>query len=67
MQIYYPDFSDEDRAKVWKKFVDKLSRERSDYMRINLDAKDYLRGKEMRAVKWNGREIRNGKHPISAL
>lgn len=30
-------------------------------MRLNIDAKDYLRGNEMRALQWNGREIRNGK------
>lgn len=30
-------------------------------MRLNIDAKEYIRGAEMRAVKWNGREIRNGE------
>lgn len=29
-------------------------------MRLNIDAKEYIRGAEMRSVKWNGREIRNG-------
>jgi hypothetical protein len=61
IQLYYPDFTDEQREQVWKTFVDKLVRERGDYMRLNIDAKEYLRGAEMRAVKWNGREIRNGE------
>jgi hypothetical protein len=61
VQLYYPDFSDEQRLLVWKTFIDKLARERGDYTRLNIDAKEYIRGSEMRAVKWNGREIRNGE------
>jgi hypothetical protein len=61
VQLYYPDFTDEQREQVWKTFVDKLVRERGHSMRLNIDAKEYLRGAEMRAVKWNGREIRNGE------
>lgn len=62
VQLYYPDFDDESRQKVWQTFIDKLDRERGDYIRLNIDAKEYLEGKELKAVKWNGREIRNGKH-----
>ena len=66
VKIYYPDFTDDQRRQVWKTFVDKLNRERGDYMRLSPDAKYYMKGKEMKAVKWNGREIRNGEqseHP----
>lgn len=42
--------------------MDKLTAERGDYIRLNIDAKEYLRGAEMRALKWNGREIRNGNN-----
>ncbi|KAJ9142057.1 ATPase (AAA) domain protein [Pleurostoma richardsiae] len=59
VQLYYPDFTDDQRQKVWQTFLDKLSRERGDYMRISMDAKDYVYGSAMRALKWNGREIRN--------
>jgi hypothetical protein len=62
IQLYYPDFTDEQRQQVWKTFIDKLATERGDYMRLNIDAKEYLRGAEMRALKWNGREIRNGEN-----
>ncbi len=61
IQLYYPDFTDEQRQQVWKTFIDKLGRERGDSMRLNIDAKEYIRGKDMHRVKWNGREIRNGK------
>ncbi|EMR70898.1 putative aaa family atpase protein [Eutypa lata UCREL1] len=59
LQLYYPDFDDDQRRQVWQTFVDKLAKERRDTMRLNVDAKDYIRGAEMRALKWNGREIRN--------
>ncbi|KAI0600021.1 P-loop containing nucleoside triphosphate hydrolase protein [Biscogniauxia sp. FL1348] len=59
LQLYYPDFDDDQRRQVWQTFMDKLAKERGDYMRLNVDAKDYIRGAEMRALKWNGREIRN--------
>jgi hypothetical protein len=61
IQLYYPEFTDKDREMVWKTFTDKLQRERGDSIRLNIDAKEYIRGAEMRAVKWNGREIRNGE------
>lgn len=61
VQIYYPDFTDEQRQLVWKTFIDKLATERGDYMRLNIDAKEYLRGFKLRDLKWNGREIKNGE------
>jgi len=61
VQLFYPEFTDEQRQLVWKTFMDKLARERGDYIRLNIDAKEYIRGTEMRSVQWNGREIRNGK------
>lgn len=42
-------------------FMQKLTRDRGKFMRISMDAKDYIRGNEVRSVKWNGREIRNGE------
>lgn len=60
VQLPYRDFTDEDRHKVWMTFVQKLTREQGKYMRISMDAKDYIKGKEAQATKWNGREIRNG-------
>ncbi|KAF2091476.1 hypothetical protein K490DRAFT_32941 [Saccharata proteae CBS 121410] len=59
VQLYYPDFTESDRRKIWQTFIDKLERERGDYIRLNIDAKEYLDGKELKSVKWNGREIRN--------
>lgn len=41
-------------------FVNKFTKDRGKYMRVSMDAKDYIKGKEVQAIKWNGREIRNG-------
>ncbi|KAJ3576726.1 hypothetical protein NPX13_g3611 [Xylaria arbuscula] len=59
VQMYYPDFDDEQRQQIWQTFVNKLAKERGDYMRLNVNAKEYIRGSDIRALKWNGREIRN--------
>jgi hypothetical protein len=62
VQLYYPDFTDNERRLVWQTFIDKLSKERGDYMRLDVNAKAYIRGAEISALKWNGREIRNGTY-----
>ncbi|KAK4167749.1 ATPase [Cladorrhinum sp. PSN259] len=67
VQLYFPEFTNEQRQLVWKTFMDKLARERGDYIRLNIDAKEYIRGAEMRAVEWNGREIRNALQTAVAL
>ncbi|KAF2258988.1 P-loop containing nucleoside triphosphate hydrolase protein [Lojkania enalia] len=67
VQLYYPDFDEDSRRKVWQTFIDKLQHERGDYLRLNIDAKEYLEGKELKAVKWNGREIRNAFQTAVAL
>lgn len=63
--IYYPDFTDEQREKVWKIFFDKLIKDRGDIMRVPIDTKDYINGQEVRALNWNGREIRNGEQALT--
>ncbi|KAI0541776.1 P-loop containing nucleoside triphosphate hydrolase protein [Xylaria digitata] len=59
VKLCYPDFDDDQQQQIWQTFIDKLTRERGDYMRLNIDAKDYIRGSEVRGLAWNGREIRN--------
>lgn len=62
IKLYYPDFGETERQKVWDTFVKKLAKERGDYMRVTIGAQEYIReGKQLREISWNGREIRNGK------
>jgi SpoVK/Ycf46/Vps4 family AAA+-type ATPase len=62
VQIYYPEFEDEQRAKIWDNVFEKLEEERETTMRILQATKDYTESEDIAALKWNGREIRNGKH-----
>lgn len=64
VQLYYKDFTDQQRQKIWHNFADKLKRERGDSIRLNIEAREYLQGSTLRALKWNGREIRNGKSAL---
>ena len=65
ISLYYPDFSEDDRKKVWRNFFDKLIKDRGDIIRIPIDTKDYTNSAEVKALRWNGREIRNGKDATS--
>lgn len=60
IQLHYPDFSDDERQRVWKTFIDKLARERGETIRLTIDAKEYIESMRKQGLKWNGREIRNG-------
>ncbi|KAK6859647.1 P-loop containing nucleoside triphosphate hydrolase protein [Apiospora arundinis] len=59
VQLYYPEFTDDQRQLVWKTFIDKLERERKGYMRLSISAKEYIKESKKSNLKWNGREIRN--------
>lgn len=70
VQLYYRDFNDHERQRVWNTFIDKLDKDSKDsesgkaYMRVHISAKEYITGEDIRAIKWNGREIRNGKYTL---
>ncbi|KAL2281949.1 hypothetical protein FJTKL_11220 [Diaporthe vaccinii] len=73
IQLYYRDFTDSERQKVWKTFIDKLHSDSTDsesgkaYMRVSLPAQEYIEGDQIRAIRWNGREIRNAFQTAVAL
>lgn len=60
--IYYEDLGQEQRAKIWKQFFDKLEKDRKDTIIVESRAKHFvLNDSEMQEFPWNGREIRNGE------
>lgn len=66
VSIHYPEFSDANRGEVWESFFKKLERDRGDTMSIPPATRKFITSsKEVKAVKWNGREIRNGKFGFS--
>ncbi|KAI1877844.1 uncharacterized protein JN550_000026 [Neoarthrinium moseri] len=67
LQLYYSDFDDNQRQKIWKTFMDRLDRERRSSIRLTIAAKEYIESVKVKAVKWNGREIRNAFQTAVAL
>jgi len=64
--IHYKNLDNDYRAKIWNQFFDKLQDERGSTIKIENSARRYvLENKTMVEMKWNGREIRNGKRPGS--
>jgi SpoVK/Ycf46/Vps4 family AAA+-type ATPase len=66
-KIHYPNFEEDDRQKLWDSFFQKLEGDRETTMRITQSAKDYVSSQDLRALKWNGREIRNGELLLSLV
>jgi len=68
--LHYRDLTDEDRERIWNNRFERFERESSDTkkIRIPISAKEYaVESKEMKAIKWNGREIRNAFQTAVAL
>ena len=61
VSLYYREFSEDDRCKVWKNFFDKLARDRKNIIQIPAETIFYTTESEVTSLKWNGREIRNGE------
>lgn len=60
VSLYYRDFTEEDRRKVWTTFFNKLAKDRKNAMHVPVETILYTTGSEVASLKWNGREIRNG-------
>lgn len=60
--IYYDKFTEDQRQKIWNTYFEKLEEERGDEIRVLESARSYVRdNQEVKALEWNGRQIRNGK------
>jgi len=69
LSLGYDKLSDDARTQIWGNLFQKL---RDDYKRggpkitYAWDAKSYVtKDEEVKALQWNGREIRNGRVPVS--
>ncbi|KAJ5884802.1 ATPase AAA-type core [Penicillium taxi] len=71
VQIGYDPLDDDSRRKIWEGYFKKLSKNHEDggqLIRYNYDAKEYVRReRDLRVLKWNGREIRNAFQTAVAL
>jgi hypothetical protein len=61
ISMWYPGFDDVKRVKVWKVMIGRLRKERKD-VKVPYDLIKYIeKDEDLKKVKWNGREIRNGE------
>jgi SpoVK/Ycf46/Vps4 family AAA+-type ATPase len=58
--IYYEDFGETARRKIWETYFRKLKEDRGKEIVISEEARDFIESPKMEEAKWNGREIRNG-------
>jgi hypothetical protein len=64
LSLGYEKLDDNAREQIWNKLFKKLKEDhRRGGLEIRLDyvVKQYVRSKEIQALQWNGREIRNGE------
>lgn len=66
--ILHYDMDESQRQAIWGIFFQKLERERGRQIKVPYSTREYTRhDPELRALKWNGREIRNAFQTAVAL
>lgn len=66
--LHYKNLSDEDRERIWTHNFDRLNRDSHGRIRVAIAARQFIwSSQEVRALKWNGREIRNAMQTALAL
>lgn len=65
--LHYSDLLDQDRERIWDTSFRKLATERPD-INVDFSLTDFAyRDKDLRDLRWNGREIRNAFNTMIAL
>lgn len=66
--LHYRPLTDADRERVWLNAFERLEREARGRVRVSVPTRDYAYdGADVRALRWNGREIRNALQTAVAL
>ncbi|TDZ30453.1 ATPase family AAA domain-containing protein 3B [Colletotrichum spinosum] len=66
--LHYRDLTDADRERIWANNFERLDRDSAGRVRVAVAAREYAYGsKDVRALRWNGREIRNALQTALAL
>ena len=61
--LYFAALTNEQRVQIWRILLRKLWDERRGTIAINWDVDEYVKeSPDLLALKWNGREIRNGAY-----
>lgn len=66
--LHYQNLRDEDRERIWQNNFDRLNRDSKGVVSVSQAAREFIfRRAEVKALKWNGREIRNAMQTSLAL
>jgi hypothetical protein len=66
--LHYKNLRDEDRERIWAANFDRLDRDSDGNVHVSVAARAFIWGsREVRSLKWNGREIRNAMQTALAL
>jgi hypothetical protein len=73
LSLGYDKLDDKARGQIWDNLFQKLTEDHrkkiGPEIQFGISTKQYVKTKEVMALQWNGREIRNGKstHPYDTL
>lgn len=66
--LHYKNLGDEERERIWTHNFDRLDRDSRGKIHVAMAAREFVwSSQEVRALKWNGREIRNAMQTALAL
>jgi len=66
--LHYKKLTDDDRLRIWTNNFERLERDSAGKVYVGHSTRDFVFGSEdVRALKWNGREIRNALQTAVAL
>ncbi|KAL7811886.1 hypothetical protein V8C26DRAFT_215244 [Trichoderma gracile] len=66
--LHYKNLGDEERERIWTHNFDRLDRDSRGKIRVAMAAREFVwSSQEVRALRWNGREIRNAMQTALAL
>ncbi|KAI5921080.1 P-loop containing nucleoside triphosphate hydrolase protein [Camillea tinctor] len=66
--LHYRALTDADRERIWQSSFERLERDSAAGVRVAASARDYAyTSRDLRALRWNGREIRNALQTAVAL
>ncbi|KAK1994843.1 ATPase [Colletotrichum falcatum] len=66
--LHYKNLTDADRDRIWANNFERLDRDSNGRVRVAVATREYAYGsREVRTLRWNGREIRNALQTALAL
>lgn len=66
--LHYKNLTDMDRERIWANNFERLDRDSNGRVRVSVSTRDYVyESRDVRALRWNGREIRNALQTALAL